>query len=188
LISVIGDQVGKRYADNAAEVLAQVIRRRQTAPSPQAAADAGTASPVGRRVSVRHMDGVIVESAPAEHFTGSARVERLFEANAPACVSGATVTFEPGARTAWHAHPLGQALVVTAGTGWVQQWGEAAQVIREGDVVSIPPGIKHWHGAAATTAMTHFAVQEELDGKTVQWMEKVSDQEYPARIGAAPRY
>ncbi len=88
--------------------------------------------------------------------------------------------FEAGARTAWHAHPLGQTLVVTAGTGWVQQWGEAAKAIREGDVVWIPPGVKHWHGATATTAMTHMAVQERLDDQTVEWMEQVSEEQYRA--------
>jgi 4-carboxymuconolactone decarboxylase len=90
------------------------------------------------------------------------------------------VTFEPGARTAWHAHPLGQTLIVTAGTGWVQQWGEPAQRIIAGDVAVIPPGVKHWHGASATTAMTHIAVQEQLGGSTVQWMERVSDDQYRA--------
>lgn len=96
-------------------------------------------------------------------------------------MSGARVTFEPGARTAWHAHPLGQTLIVTAGTGWVQQWGGAVQEMREGDVVRIPPGVKHWHGATATTAVTHIALQEQLDGKVVEWMEKVSDEQYRSR-------
>jgi len=115
---------------------------------------------------------------PAENFTGSVRVDPLFGANAPSRASGARVTFEPGARTAWHTHPLGQTLIVTAGSGWVQQWGGQIQEIRQGDVVWIPPGQKNWHGATATTGMTQIAIQEHLDGKVVQWMEKVSDEQY----------
>src|SRR5690348_816056 len=115
---------------------------------------------------------------PDAHFTGSARVDPLFQANAPAHASGALVTFEPGARTAWHTHPLGQVLIVTAGTGLVQRWDGPIEEIRSGDVVYIPLGEKHWHGAAATMAMTHIAIQEQLDGKTVDWMEKVSDEQY----------
>ena len=114
-------------------------------------------------------------AAPADNFTGAARIDSSFQTNAPAGMSGARVVFEPGARTAWHTHPLGQLLVVTAGTGRVQRWGDAIDEIGQGDVVWIPPGQKHWHGAAPTTAMTHIAVQEQLDGKTVEWMEKVSD-------------
>jgi quercetin dioxygenase-like cupin family protein len=114
----------------------------------------------------------------AEHFTGSVRVDPLFSVIEPSRVAGARVTFEPGARTAWHTHPLGQALIVTAGTGWVQQWNGAVQEMREGDVVRIPPGAKHWHGATATTRMTHLALQEQLDGKLVDWMEKVGDEQY----------
>lgn len=115
---------------------------------------------------------------PAEYFTGSVRVDYLFKANDPSRVSGAFVTFEPGARTAWHTHPFGQILIVTAGSGWVQQWGGQIQEIRQGDVVRIPPGLKHWHGATPTTGMTHIAIQEHLDGKTAEWMEKVSDEQY----------
>ena len=114
----------------------------------------------------------------AEYFSGSVRIDPLFAVIEPARASAARVTFEPGARTAWHTHPLGQKLIVTAGTGWVQQQGGPVQEIREGDVVLIPPGVKHWHGATATTRMTHIAVQEQLDGKVVEWMEKVSDQQY----------
>ncbi|HJS42465.1 MAG TPA: cupin domain-containing protein [Gemmatimonadales bacterium] len=119
-------------------------------------------------------------TAPGEYFTGSVVVRPLFQASTTSRVSGASVTFEPGARTAWHDHPLGQVLIVSAGTGWVQQWGGAVQVIRPGDVVSIPPGVKHWHGGTATTGMTHIAIQEQRDGKSVQWMEKVSDEQYRA--------
>jgi 4-carboxymuconolactone decarboxylase len=115
---------------------------------------------------------------PAEHFTGSARIDPLFSANTPSHTSGGSVTFERGARTAWHSHPLGQTLIVTAGRGWVQQWGGQVEEIRQGDVVSIPPGVKHWHGATANTSVTHIAIQESLDGKTVEWMESVSDEQY----------
>jgi quercetin dioxygenase-like cupin family protein len=115
---------------------------------------------------------------PAEWFTGTVRIDPLFERKDPARVSGASVTFEPGARTAWHTHPLGQTLIVTAGLGWAQKDGEAVHEIRPGDVVCFAPGEKHWHGASATTAMTHIAIQEKLDGKVVDWMEKVSDQQY----------
>jgi len=115
---------------------------------------------------------------PAEYFTGTVRVDPLFEAVEPARVVAAGVTFEPGARTAWHTHPLGQTLVVTAGCGRAQRWGGPIEEIRPGDVISFAPGEKHWHGAAPTTAMTHIAIQERLDGKTVDWMEKVSDEQY----------
>ncbi len=115
---------------------------------------------------------------PAEYFTGSVRIDPLFKANDPSRTSSALVTFEPGARTAWHTHPVGQILIVTAGCGWIQQWGGQIEEIRQGDVVRIPPGQKHWHGATATTGMTHIAIQEHLDGKSVEWMEKVSDEQY----------
>jgi len=115
---------------------------------------------------------------PAEYFTGSVRVDPLFKAIDPSRTSGASVTFGPGARTAWHTHPFGQILIVTAGSGWVQQWGGQIEEIRQGDVVRIPPGQKHWHGATATTGMTHIAIQEHIDGKTADWMEKVSDAQY----------
>lgn len=114
----------------------------------------------------------------ADHFTGSVRVDPLFEAPDPARVRCASVTFEPGARTAWHAHPLGQILVVTAGCGRVQRWGGPVEEIKPGDVVWIAPGEKHWHGASPTTAMTHIAIQEALDGQVVEWMEHVSEEEY----------
>jgi len=115
-----------------------------------------------------------------DYFTGTVRIDPLFQAPAPARVSGAAVTFEPGARTAWHTHPLGQTLVVTAGFGRVQLWGSAIEEIQPGDVVWFPPGEKHWHGASPTTALTHIAVQEQLDGKNVEWMEQVSDDQYRA--------
>jgi 4-carboxymuconolactone decarboxylase len=124
---------------------------------------------------------------PAENFTGSVRVDPLFAANGPSRASGAYVTFEAGARSAWHTHPLGQTLIVTAGSGRVQSWGGPIQEIRPGDVVRIPPGLKHWHGASPDSAMTHIAIQEHIDGKTVDWLEKVSDAHYgqpPAEAAA----
>lgn len=111
-------------------------------------------------------------------FTGTVRIDPLFQTEPPARVAGASVTFEPGARTAWHTHPLGQTLIVTAGLGWAQRDGGPVEEIRPGDVVWFAPGEKHWHGASPTTAMTHFAIQEGLDGKVVDWMEKVSDEQY----------
>jgi quercetin dioxygenase-like cupin family protein len=125
--------------------------------------------------------------APAEYFTGTVRIDPFFQAPDPARVVGASVTFEPGARTAWHTHPLGQNLIVTAGCGRVQRWGGPIEEIRPGDVVWIPPGEKHWHGASPTAALTHIAVQEHLGGTTADWMEKVTDEQYlvsPARKGA----
>ena len=116
----------------------------------------------------------------AEYFTGTVRIDPLFEAHDPARTVGASVTFEPGARTAWHTHPLGQTLIVTFGRGLAQSWGGPVEEIRPGDVVWFAPGEKHWHGAAATTAMTHIAIQEQLNGKTVDWLEKVTDEQYQA--------
>jgi len=110
-------------------------------------------------------------------------MEKLFEPPAPARARGVSVTFEPGARSAWHTHPLGQTLIVTAGLGWTQCWGEPKVEIRPGDVISCPPGKKHWHGATATTAMTHIAIQEALDGKVVDWMEKVTEEQYLSPVG-----
>ena len=118
---------------------------------------------------------------PAAYFTGTVRLDPLFQTAAPARVSGSAVTFEPGARTAWHTHPLGQTLIVTSGCGRVQRLGGPIEEIRPGDVVWFPPGEKHWHGAAPTTAMIHIAVQEALDGKNVDWLEHVSDQQYAGR-------
>ncbi|HEX2725073.1 MAG TPA: cupin domain-containing protein [Beijerinckiaceae bacterium] len=120
---------------------------------------------------------------PADWFTGAVRIDPLFQAADPARVAGAAVTFEPGARTAWHTHPLGQTLIVTSGCGWAQREGGPVEEIRPGDVVWFPPGEKHWHGATATTAMTHIAIQEALNGKTVEWLEHVSDAQYLAAKG-----
>jgi quercetin dioxygenase-like cupin family protein len=115
---------------------------------------------------------------PAEWFTGTVRIDPLFISPEPARAAGNLVTFEPGARTAWHTHPLGQTLIVTAGCGWVQRDGGPVEEIRPGDVVWFEPGERHWHGAAATTAMSHIAIQEALNGSPVTWMEKVSDEQY----------
>lgn len=115
---------------------------------------------------------------PAQYFTGSVRVDPLFGAHAPSTTSGASVTFEPGARSAWHTHPMGQLLIVTAGVGRVQQSGGPVQEIRPGDVIWTPPGVKHWHGAAPTTSVTHIAIQDTANGKNVEWLEKVSDEQY----------
>jgi quercetin dioxygenase-like cupin family protein len=129
-------------------------------------------TPVGSQPSAK---------GPADYFTGSVRVDALFQGTAPARVGGGTVTFEPGARTAWHTHPLGQTLIVTAGSGRVQEWGGPIQEIKPGDTVWIPPNVKHWHGATATTGMTHIAIAESLDGKAVDWLEQVNDQQYVGR-------
>ena len=115
---------------------------------------------------------------PADWFTGTVRIDPLFQPTPPARAVGASVTFEPGARTAWHTHPLGQTLIVTAGGGLAQREGGPVGQIRPGDVVQFAPGEKHWHGASPTTAMTHIAIQEQLDGKAVDWLEKVSDEQY----------
>lgn len=115
----------------------------------------------------------------SETFTGMVRVEGRFQRAAPARIGGATVVFEPGAHTAWHSHPLGQTLIVTAGSGLVQHWGVPVQAIKPGDVVWVPPGVKHWHGASPLEGMTHVAIAEALDGRSVEWMEKLSGEQYP---------
>lgn len=114
----------------------------------------------------------------ADYFTGSVRVDMLFQPTAPSRMSGGNVTFEPGARSAWHTHPLGQVLVVTAGMGWVQRESGPVEEMRSGDVIWIPPGLRHWHGATATTGVTHIALIEALDGEAVNWLEQVSDEQY----------
>ena len=115
---------------------------------------------------------------PSDWFTGTVRIDPLFAAKDPARAGGASVTFEPGARTAWHTHPLGQTLIITAGCGRVQRWGGPIEEVHPGDVVQFAPGEKHWHGAAPATAMSHIAIQEALDGKAVEWLEHVSDEQY----------
>src|SRR4051812_753178 len=133
-----------------------------------------------------HRSGSLPSSKGSpDWFTGTVRVDPLFPAKAPSRLSGGSVTFEPGARTAWHTHPLGQTLIVTAGAGRVQREGGPIEEIRPGDVIWFPPGERHWHGASPTTAMTHIAIQESLDGKAVDWLEKVTDQQYAGSAGAA---
>jgi quercetin dioxygenase-like cupin family protein len=145
------------------------------------AANAQTNQPGGKQmqnIAIARSGSQPSSQGQAEYFTGSVRVDPLFSVEQPSRMAGARVTFEPGARTAWHTHPLGQTLIVTAGSGWVQQQGGLVEQIREGDVVRIPPGMKHWHGATSTTRMTHIALQEQLDGKVVDWMEHVTDEQY----------
>lgn len=144
-------------------------------------------APQQQAIQITRSGSQLARPVSAEHFTGSAQVDTFFQASAPARVSGARVTFEPGARTAWHSHPLGQTLIVTAGIGRVQRWGDPVEEIRQADVVWIPPGQKHWHGAAPNSSMTHIAITEQLDGKTVEWLEKVSDEQYGVPLrGQAP--
>ena len=118
------------------------------------------------------------DKGSADYFTGAVRIDSPFRRSDPARVGGGIVTFEPGARTAWHTHPLGQTLIVTAGAGLIQQWGGPIQEMKQGDVVWISPGVKHWHGGTETTGMSHIAIAETLEGKAVHWMEKVSDEQY----------
>jgi quercetin dioxygenase-like cupin family protein len=131
-----------------------------------------------RKMDIKRIGSQSSTKGSTEYFTGAVRIDPLFQANDPARAVGASVTFEPGSRTAWHTHPLGQTLIVTAGCGLVQRWDGPVEEIHPGDVVWFPPGEKHWHGATATTAMTNMAIQEQLDGKTADWMEKVSDEQY----------
>ncbi len=134
-------------------------------------------------LEVRRAETLTTAKGPAERFTGSVAVQQLFGATPDTRASAGTVTFEPGARSVWHSHPAGQTLIVTAGTGWVQEWGSAKQEMRAGDVVWIPPGVKHWHGATATESVTHIAIQEAVNGSIATWMEHVTDEQY----GASPR-
>lgn len=130
------------------------------------------------RIAITRSGSQASIKGPEQWFTGPVRVDMLFQPHAPARTSAGLVTFEPGSRTAWHAHPLGQTLIVTSGKGWVQESGGQKREIHPGDVVWIPPGVKHWHGATATTAMVHIAVQESLDGSNAEWMEKVGKEQY----------
>ena len=145
-----------------------------------AGALAQTVSPARRNgtMEIKRSGSQPSRKGAAEYFTGAVRVDPLFQAGDPARVSGGQVTFEPGARTAWHTHPLGQTLLITSGLGWVQHEGGPIEEVRPGDVVWFPAGLKHWHGATPTTAMTHIAITESRDGKNVDWMEKVSDEQY----------
>jgi 4-carboxymuconolactone decarboxylase len=149
----------------------------QGTPVSGSAAPSTASSESSKAITITRSGSQPSRQGPVENFTGSVRIDPLFNPNPPSRASGGRVTFAPGARTAWHTHPLGQTLIVTACSGWVQQWGRPTQELREGDVVWLPPGQKHWHGATATTG-THIAIQEYLDGKNVEWMEKVTDEQY----------
>ncbi len=168
----------------AATVMSLLLLASASAHANQARAASGSGAPPvassedSQTISITRSGSRPSGKGPAEYFTGSVRIDPLFKASDPSRTSGARVTFEPGARSAWHTHPLGQILIVTAGSGRVQRWGDPIEEIRQGDVVWIPPGQKHWHGAAPNTAMTHIAIQEHLNGKVVEWMEKVSDEQY----------
>jgi len=129
-------------------------------------------------IKITRSDSLQSNQGSAQYFTGSVQVQQLFPASDPSRTSGGKVTFEAGARSAWHTHPFGQILIVTDGTGWIQQWGGPIEEIRKGDVIWIPAGVKHWHGATPNTSMTHIAIQEELNGKAVEWMETVTDEQY----------
>src|ERR1700678_3399533 len=144
------------------------------------AAGAAVSPDKEQRMDIKRAGSSASTKGPAEYFTGVVRIDSLFPVAAPARGAGNAVTFEPGARTAWHTHPLGQVLIVTTGCGRAQREDGPIEEIRPGDVVWFPPGEKHWHGAAPTTAMTHIAIQENLDGKAVDWLEKVSDEQYAA--------
>jgi 4-carboxymuconolactone decarboxylase len=142
-----------------------------------------SATPDSQKIKITRNKSLPSRPGPAENFTGAVRVDPLFQANAPSRMTGSYVTFEPRARAAWHSHPLGQILIVTAGVGRVQRWGDPIDEIRPGDVVWIPPGEKHWHGAGPETSMTHIAmVESTADGKSTDWMEKVTDAQYGGRV------
>lgn len=159
LTSALETKVGRKQADNANEILAKVLSSRQTV----------------QKISITRSGSQPSSQGSAENFTGSVRIDPLFKAHEPSRTTGGRVTFEPGARTAWHAHPVGQTLIVTDGLGRIQRWNGPIEEIQAGDVVWIPPGVKHWHGAAPDRAMTHIAIQEQFAGKTAEWMEKVND-------------
>jgi len=165
LIAVLEAGVGRKEAANANEILEKVLSSRQ----------------VDQSISITHSGSQPPSQGSAEYFTGSVRIDPLFKAHEPSRTTGGRVTFEPGARTAWHTHPLGQTLIVTAGSGRIQQWGGPVEEIRQGDVVRIPPGVKHWHGAAPGSVMTHIAIQENLDNKSADWKEQVSDEQYQGK-------
>ena len=139
------------------------------------------------RIEIRQNGSRPSARGPAQNFTGSVIIDPLFDATEHTHATGGLVTFEPGARTAWHTHPAGQTLIVTSGTGWVQEWGGERRHIQPGDVIWIPPDVKHWHGATATNRMSHIAITNVLDGKAVDWMEQVSDEEYSATSGGLTR-
>lgn len=159
-------------------VFACVFASAQTQAGSTASAEPASSLPDSQLIKIVRAGSQPASPGPEEHFTGSVRVEPLFSAHDPARAYGSLVTFEPGGRTAWHTHTLGQTLIVTDGTGWIQQWGGQKQEIRKGDVVWIPAGQKHWHGATSSARMSHIAIVEQLNGKGVEWMEKVSEEQY----------
>ena len=167
---------------SAALIVSMVVLAGAPLHAQQARAAAEPAGPDDRALVILRSEAQTSYPAPDEHFTGSALVSQRFQARDPGRASGAFVTFEPGARTHWHRHALGQTLIVTSGVGRVQRWGEPAEEIRPGDIVWIPAGQKHWHGASPATSMTHVAISERLDGKTVEWLEKVTDEQYRAPV------
>src|SRR4051794_14102475 len=177
--------ISRRHLLGAAGALTALWARSARADKPpEAAATPAPASPTHERkrtMDIKRSGSRPSGKGPAEYFTGTVRIDPLFEAPEPARVRGASVTFEPGARTAWHTHPLGQTLIVTSGVGRVQKLGGPVEEIRPGDVIWFDPNEKHWHGASPTVAMTHIALQEALNGKVVDWMEKVSDEDYQSR-------
>ena len=179
-ISVLKSRVGEKEAANANEILVTVLANRRAEQStPRVSIHAAKREEATMKtISISRSGSQASVKGPADWFTGTVRIDPLFKENDPLHASGGRVTFEPGARTAWHTHPYGQILIVTAGTGWIQQWGLPIEEIREGDVVRIPPGVKHWHGATAATALTHIAIQEPLNDKAAEWMEHVSDEQY----------
>ncbi|WP_224962183.1 (R)-mandelonitrile lyase [Geomonas subterranea] len=162
VINILEITVGRKEAANANKVLSDVLGLRQTE----------------HRISVTRSGSLASSQGAADYFTGSVKIQMLFNAHDPSRTTGGAVTFQPGARTAWHSHPYGQTLIVTAGAGRIQQWGDPIVEFKQGDVVWIPPGVKHWHGAAPNSAMTHVAIQESLDGKTADWKEQVSEEQY----------
>jgi 4-carboxymuconolactone decarboxylase len=168
----------------AATVISIALLASATAQTAQVGAPLDAKAPGSQSIRIMRSGSQASRQGPVENFTGSVRIDPLFQANAPARAAGSLVTFEPGARSAWHTHPLGQILIVTAGAGRVQRWGDPVDEIRKGDVVWIPPGQKHWHGAAPDSSMAHIAIVEMLDGKSADWMEKVSDAQYGAPVRA----
>lgn len=180
-ITQLAFYTGWPNAVSAVPVAREVFR---TADASASQPDQAAQAQEDRTITVIHAGSQPSTHGSADHFTGSVQVDSRFQEEAPSRIGGATVTFETGARTAWHTHPLGQTLIVTAGMGLVQQWGGPVQVIKPGDVVWIPPGVKHWHGATRTTSMTHIAIAEALNGKSVDWMELVTEAQY---LAAQPR-
>jgi 4-carboxymuconolactone decarboxylase len=168
----------------AATVMSLSLLASASAQSSQTGAAPSPSAQDSQMIKITRSGSQPSRQGPGENFTGSVRVDPLFQASAPARTSGSLVTFEPGARSAWHTHPLDQVLIVTAGTGRVQRWGDPVDEIRQGDVVWIPPGQKHWHGAAPNSSMAHIAISEALEGKAVEWMEKVSDAQYGSPLRA----